>query len=161
MSAERNNSDLNIQFKSLYTIYYSLIFGMISFFVVILFINEGRAIVLNDELDFVFTIVVPVFGLIMMFSSRMIYNQLISKSYSNKDLPQKIAIYKSSKIITWVLVEIACLLSLVALMLTSNYLYFVVYIFLLGYFYLLRPSKESLVKDLRLNSKESDLIRGK
>ena len=56
------------------------------------------------------------------------------------------------------MIEGACFFALVATMLTSNYLYIAVYIFLLGYFFLMRPSKESLVQDMRLNSVESDII---
>jgi hypothetical protein len=56
------------------------------------------------------------------------------------------------------MIEGASLFSLVAAMLTSNYLYIAVYIFLFGYFFLMRPSKESLVQDMRLNSEESDII---
>lgn len=158
MLSEKNNPEISNQFKTLNIIYYSLIFGMILFFVVVLIINQSRGIVANNELDFVFTLAIPLFGFLMMFASRIIYNQLISKNSSNENLLQKISIYRSSKIITWALIESACLLSLVAAMLSPNYLYFVVFIFLLGYFYFLKPSKESFVKDLRLSSEESDLI---
>ena len=158
MLSETNSPELSNLFKTLNIIYFSLIFGMISFFVVVFVINQNREIVPNNELDLVFTLVIPLFGLLMMFASRIIYNQLISKNSSNNNLLQKISIYRSSKIIAWALVESACLLSLVAALLTPNYLYLVVFIFLLGYFYLLRPSKESFVKDLRLTSEESDLI---
>ena len=158
MLSERNSSELNNLFKTLNIIYFSLIFGMISFFVVVLVINQSKDTVPNSELDLVFTFVIPLFGLLMMFASRIIYNHLISKNSSNNNLLKKISIYRSSKIIAWALIESACLLSLVAALLTPNYLYLVVFIFLLGYFYLLRPSKESFVKDLRLSSEESDLI---
>jgi len=158
MLSERNNTEFNHQFKNLNIIYFSLIFGMILFCVVVIIINQSKEMVPNNKLDLVFTLVIPLFGFLMMFASRIIYNQLISKNSSNENLLQKISIYRSSKIIAWALIESACLLSLVAAMLTPNYLYFVVFIFLLGYFYFLRPSKESFVKDLRLSSEESDLI---
>lgn len=158
MLPEKNNSELSNLFKTLNIIYFSLIFGLISFFVVVLVINQSKNTVPNSELDLVFTLVIPLFGLLMMLASRMIYIQLISKNSSNTNLLQKISIYRSSKIIAWALIESACLLSLVAAMLSPNYLYLVVFIFLLGYFYFLKPSKESFVKDLRLTSEESDLI---
>lgn len=94
----------------------------------------------------------------MMFSSRMIYNHLISKYDVISNLPQKISHYRTAKIISWAIIESACLLALVATMLTSNYLYVAVFIFLFGYFFLMKPSKESLIQDMRLNSEESDLI---
>jgi len=158
MLSEINNPELSNQFRTLNIIFYSLLFGMILFFIVVLFIHQSKDTVPNSELDLVFTLVVPLFGLLMMFASRIIYNQLISKNSSNKNLQQKISIYRSSKIIAWALIESACSLSIVAAMLSPNYLYLVVFIFLLGYLYFLRPSQESFVKDLRLSSEESDLI---
>jgi len=158
MLSEKNNPELSNQFKTLNIIYFSLIFGIISFFVIVLIVNQNREIARNDELDLVLTLVIPLFGLLMMFASRIIYNQLISKNSTKNDLLKKISIYRSSKIIAWALIESACLLSLIAAMLSPNYLYSVVFIFLLGYFYFLRPSKESFVKGLRLSSEESDLI---
>jgi hypothetical protein len=102
--------------------------------------------------------VVPIFGLMMMFISRMIYNQMILKFDSAANLLQKISHYRTAKIVSWAMIEGACFFALVATMLTSNYLYVAVYIFLFGYFFLMRPSKESLIRDMRLNSEESDLI---
>jgi len=158
MLTEKNNPELSNLFKTINIIYFSMIITTISFFMLVLIVNQSKEIVPNNELDLVFTLVIPLFGLLMMFASRIIYSQLVSKNSSNKNLQQKISIYKSSKIIVWALVESASLLSLVAAMLSPNYLYLVVFIFLLGYFYLLRPSKESFVKDLRLTSEEMDLI---
>ena len=56
------------------------------------------------------------------------------------------------------MVESAYFLALIATILTSNYLYVVVAIFLFGYFLMLKPSGKSLILDMRLNSNASDII---
>ncbi len=83
---------------------------------------------------------------------------MISKYDSASSLLQKITYYRTAKIVSWAMIEGGCFLALVATILTSNYLYVAVFIFLFGYFLLLRPSTESLIRDMRLNSEESDLI---
>lgn len=140
------------------TIYYSLITGLLLFFTVVIVLIQDKAPAAGEELDNIFTIIVPIFGLIIMFLSRMIYNQMIRKYDASSSLIHKISNYRTAKIISWAMIESASLLALVATMLTSNYLYVAVFIFLFGYFFLMKPSKESLIRDMRLNSDESDLI---
>ena len=140
------------------TIYYSLAAGMLLFFIVIIVLIQDKEILSDTNIDNIFMMIVPVFGFIMMFISRMFYNQLISKADAGTSLIQKISVYRTAKIVTWAMLEGACFFALVATLLTSNYLYVAVFIFLFGYFFLMKPSKESLIRDMRLNSDESDLI---
>lgn len=153
-----NNPDIKNQLRVTNTIYYSLITGLLLFFIVIMVFIHDNDRTAGKELDNIFTFVVPIFGLMMMFISRMIYNQMILKFDSSANLRQKISHYRTAKIVSWAMIEGACFFALVATMLTSNYLYVAVYIFLFGYFFLMRPSKESLIRDMHLNSEESDLI---
>jgi len=95
-----------------------------------------------------------------MFISRTIYSQMSANYKSSNDLSQKIEFYRKAKIVSWALIEAGCLFALVATILTVNYLYVAVFILLFGYFIMMKPSVESFVQEMRLNSKESDLIRG-
>jgi len=158
MLTEADNPAIKNQLKVNKTIFSSLAVGLISFFIVVLVLIQNKEPSIGEELDNIFTIVVPVLGLVMMFSSRMIYNQLISRYDTSSNLLKKISYYRTAKIISWAMIESTCLLALLATMLTSNYLYIAVFIFLFGYFFLMKPSKESLIQDMRLSSEESDLI---
>jgi len=153
------NSAIKNQLRVNKTIYYSLAAGLLSFFIVAIVFIQDKYPSAGNGLDNIFTIVVPVFGLLVMFSSRMIYNKVIQKFDVSSSLHQKISHYRTAKIISWAMIESACLLALVATMLTSNYLYIAVFIFLYGYFFLMKPSKESLIQDMRLSSEESELIQ--
>jgi hypothetical protein len=139
-------------------IYYSLAAGMLLFFIIIVVLIQVKETLLDKNIDNIFMMIVPVFGLIMMFISRMIYNQMISKADAGDNLIQKISSYRTAKIVAWAMIEGACFFALIATMLTSNYLYVAVFIFLFGYFFLMKPSKESLIRDMSLNSDESELI---
>ena len=152
------NPEIKNQKRITNTIYFSLVFGLLLFFIIVMILIQDKKIEGDKNLDMIFTFVVPIFGLMMMFISRMIYNQMILKFDSAGSLLQKISHYRTAKIVSWAMIEGACFFALVATMLTSNYLYVAVYIFLFGYFFLMRPSKESLIRDMHLNSEESDLI---
>ena len=151
-------TEIKNQIRITNAIYYSLVSGLLIFFIVVVFLIQDKSPSTGKDVDNIFTIVVPVFGLMMMFVSRMIYNQMISKADAGNSLIQKISSYRTAKIVAWAMLEGACFFALVATLLTSNYLYVAVYIFLFGYFFLMKPTKESLIRDLRLNSEESDLI---
>jgi uncharacterized membrane protein len=152
------NAEIKNQLRATNTIFFALIIGMLLFFAVVMVFIQDRVQWTDDNLNMILTFLVPLFGLIMMFISRMIYNQMISRIEANNSLIQKLMSYRTAKIVSWAVLESACLLALVATMLTSNYLYVAVFVFLFGYFILMRPSKESFIRDMRLNSDESDLI---
>jgi hypothetical protein len=152
------NLEIANQFRVTKTIYSSIFTGMFVFLTFVIIIIQGDKAEGGNDLDKIFTIIVPVFGLLSMFIARMIYNRMIGNYSAEADLIRKIMRYRTAKIISWALVEAACLLALIATMFTSNYLYIVVIIFLFGYYLMLKPSKESLIRDLRLSAEESDII---
>lgn len=153
-----NSSEIKNQLKVTNTIYLALLSGLIIFFIAVIILIQNKNLEVNLELDKIFTFLIPVFGLVIMFISRMVYNQMISKYDSGSGLLQKIGYYRTAKITSWSMIEGACFFALVATMFTSNYLYIAVFIFLIGYFILMRPSAESLIRDMHLNSEDSDLI---
>ena len=151
-------AEIKNQIRITNVIYYALVTGLLLFFIVVIVLIQDKDLSTGKGVDNIFTIIVPVFGLMMMFLSRMIYNQMLSKIDAGSSLIQKISGYRTAKIVAWAMIESACFLALVASMLTSNYLYVAVFIFLFGFFFLMKPSKESLIRDMHLNSDESDLI---
>jgi hypothetical protein len=151
-------AEIKNQIRITNTIYYSLVTGLLLFFIIVIVLIQDKDPSAGKDIDNIFTMVVPVFGLMIMFISRMIYNQMTSKLDASSSLIHKLSGYRTAKIVAWAMIESACLLALVATMLTSNYLYVAVFIFLFGYFFLMKPSKESLVRDMRLNSAESEII---
>jgi hypothetical protein len=158
MLATSEISEIKNQKRITKAIYLSLILGQILFFIIVMFLIQNNKTEGSKNIDTIFTFLIPMFGLLMMFTSRLIYSQMIPKFDSSSSLLQKLTHYRTVKIISWAMIEGACILSLVATILTSNYLYVVVFILLFGYFFLMRPSTESLIRDMRLNSEESDLI---
>ena len=153
-----SNSEIANQLRVTKKIYTSIFTGLLLFLIIVIVISQENNADGGNSLDKVFTVIVPLFGLLMMVFSKLIYNKMVSGYLSGTDLVEKIMRYRTSKIISWAMVEAACLFALVATMLTSNYLYIAVVIFLLGYLFMLKPSKESLIHDLQLEKTESNLV---
>ena len=153
-----SNSEIANQLRVTKKIYTSIFTGLLIFLIIVIVISQENNADGGNSLDKVFTVIVPLFGLLMMVFSKMVYNKMVSGYLSGTDLVEKIMRYRTAKIISWAMVEAACLFALVATMLTSNYLYIAVVIFLLGYLFMLKPSKESLIHDLQLEKTESNLV---
>ena len=153
-----SNSEITNQLRVTKRIYSSIFTGLILFLIIVIVIIQDSNAEGGNNLDKIFTVIVPLFGLLMMVISKLVYTRMISGYLSETDLVKKIMRYRTAKIISWAMVEAACFFALIATMVTSNYLYVVVVIFMLGYLFMLKPSKESLVRDLQLNSAESDII---
>jgi hypothetical protein len=153
-----SNSEIMNQLGVTNRIYSSIFTGMLLFLAVVFLIIQVNKAEGGNDLDKIFTIIVPLFGLLTMIISKMVYNKMMASYSTGTDLVKKIMRYRTAKIISWALVEAACLFALIATVLTSNYLYVVVVIFLFGYYFMLKPSRESLIRDMRLNSEESAII---
>ncbi len=155
------SDNLNEQLKITFIIYYALLTGQLLFFAVAFWYSGSEYFQANKELDEIFQIIVPVFGFALMIFSRFLYNKNVSGVDENADSITKIAKYRTSKIIQWAQVESASMLSLIALMLTGNHLYSAVFIFLIGYFFLVKPSKENFVNEMKLNSADTNELLNK
>jgi len=151
-----NSENLNEQLKVTFILYYALLTGQLLFFAVAFWFSGSENFTANKELDEIFQIIVPVFGFAMMVFSRFLFNKNISGDDENADMMTKITKYRIGKIIQWAQVEGASMLSLVALMFTGNHLYSAVFIFLIGYFYLVKPSKKNFINEMKLNSADAN-----
>ena len=156
-----NNDNLKEQFKATFIIYYALLTGQLLFFAVAFWFSQTENFTANKKLDEIFQIIVPVFGLAIMIFSRFLYNKNISGVDENADAITKLNKYKYFKIIQWAMIESATFLSLIALMFTGNHLYSAVFIFLIGYFILVKPSKENFASEMKLKSSDANQLLNK
>ena len=153
-----DDPDIKNQLRITNTIYYSMIAGLMFFFIVAIIFIQDKEAQTGSELDTILTVLVPVYGFFMMLISKMIYSKMLARQNPDSQLLQKVMHYRTAKIISWAIIESGCIISILAVMITSNYFYVVVFIFLFGYFILIKPSGESLVRDLQLKSDESESL---
>ena len=146
------------QFNTIIIIYSAILIGLLFFFGFSYYLVEYNIIESNQDSDGVFRILVPIIGIISMFLSFKLYNSRISNSEKYKGLSEKLSQYRSIKIIQWAILEGASFLSLVAFLLTGNYFYVIVFLFLIGFIILVRPSKENFINDFKVDGIDKNSI---
>jgi hypothetical protein len=149
---------INEHFKQTFTVFLALLTGIMAFFIVSLLLVRSDEFVPDMDLDNVFQILIPVAGISMMFISRVLYRNQVAKVDKNTDLLSRLNSYRSFKIISFALIESAAFLSLIGFMITANYLYVFVFVFLAGFLFMIRPSREGFVKDYNVPAGESEII---
>ena len=65
-------SEIKNQLKTISVIHLSLMGGMLLFFVVVLVVIQSNEMNINKDLDKIFTIIVPVYGLIAMLGLKLL-----------------------------------------------------------------------------------------
>lgn len=146
------------QFSTIMIIYLAILIGLLFFFGFSYYLVENNIIESNQDSDGVFKILVPIIGIISMFLSFKLYNSRVSNSEKYKELSEKLLQYRSIKIMQWAILEGASFLSLVAFLLTGNYFYVIVLLFLIGFIVFVRPSKENFINDFQVEGIEKNSI---
>lgn len=147
-----DENNISEQFRVTGIIYVALVFGLITFFAIALFVLENKKFEPIQSADEIFKVLIPLAGFAVMFFARGIYNKNISSVNHNEDILTKISKYRTFKIIQWVLVESVAFLSNIGFIITGNYLYAIVFLFMMGFFILIRPTKEQFLRDFKIAS---------
>lgn len=155
-----SKSEVKIQIAVNNKIYFAILFGQLLLFAVALWFVETSQADFNYSGNDFFSLTVPLYGIIMMIGSKFIYNKKVASIKEEKELILKLSKYRTAKIIVWAMVESAGLFSIVIFMSTGKYFYAIVFVLIVGYYLLNRPSKENIVSDLQLSEEEKSIILG-
>lgn len=150
-----NVDNFKEQFKITNIIFYALLIWQLLFYAFAFWFSGSEGFTVNKELDEIFQFLIPLFGFTVMITSRFLYNKNISTVDEKEDVANKLAKYRTFKIIQWAMVEGASTIAIIGLMLTGNHLYSVVFIFLIGYFILIKPSNENFTSEMKISSTDS------
>jgi hypothetical protein len=146
-----NDKNISEQFRVTGIVYGALIFGLITFFAIAMFIVENKKFEPIQSINEIFKLLIPLAGFAVMFFASRIYNKNISSVNYNDDLSSKISKYRTFKIIQWALLESVGFLSIVGFIITGNYLHAIIFLFMLGFFILIKPSKEQFFRDFKIS----------
>jgi hypothetical protein len=153
-----NNNNILEQFRVTGIVYGALIFGMITFFAIALFIVENKKFEPIQSLDEILKLLIPLAGFAVMYFARVIYKKNISSVNYYDDLLVKISKYRTFKIIQWSLLESVGFLSIVGFIITGNYLHAIVFLFMLGFFIIIKPTKEEFLRDFKISNEQKMML---
>ena len=148
-----STDNLKEQLKVTRIIYVALVSGQLILFVIVLILVENNIVEPNLDLDEIFKFLIPAVGFIAMVMSHRIYLYKISNLKMDIELAEKLLKYRNYKITQWAMTEFASLISLAGFLITGDYLYVIVFLFLIGFFILNRPSEQQFKVDFRVSEK--------
>jgi len=153
-----DHQKINEHFNITFIIFLALLTGMILVFAVSIWLVQSDEFVPNTDMDNLFQIIIPLLGLTAMFISRYLYNKQVMKYDKSSDLISKLNFYRTFKIISFALIEGAGFFTIIGFMITENYLYVFVFVFLIGFLFMIRPSREGFVSDFKISGDEAEHV---
>jgi hypothetical protein len=154
MGSDKNNTNNYLIFNQI--IFFALLSGLLLFAVFVAYIQSF--IPVNAELTdykevILATVIIFCFGEIML--GRFIFRRKL-ESVINKEtkLKTKLETYRMAMIVNYALIESAAIFAMIFYLLTAYAPLFVIAGLLILYLILIRPGKESLINDLKLDGDE-------
>ncbi|QDH78688.1 hypothetical protein FKX85_06420 [Echinicola soli] len=144
-------------FNNLTMLHRMLLVVQIAFFAAAYFLTD-RSTVSNEELNSLFTYLIPVLVLAGIAGSNLLFRKQLAKLIETSELKAKLIGYLSSLMIKYALLEIPSMLSIVAYFITANYLFLGMAVVVLVVFILDRPSMGKAITDLRLSGIERQKV---
>jgi len=140
---------LHAHFNKTGYLYLILLLLQISFFTVSLVVVSNG---IGDEKisDDFFRFIIPIAGIIAMTLSNKMYKAKISKIQVKESIEVKLKKFRIYKLLQWALIMTVGILALTVFIITNDYLYVVIFLFMMGYFILLRPTKQQLKTDIKI-----------
>ncbi len=146
---------------NLATVHGALIVGQVIFAGCAFYLNfEGGPLNdPNDDLVNTFQMLVPVAIVSGILVGRLLASKRINKAKKEAELKEKLDVYKSALIMKWALLEFPGLFALIAYLLFGHLLFMTLFAIPIVIFVLERPTKEKVIEDLELESKEREQFK--
>jgi len=146
-------------FKALKIVHIALMSG-IFFFVVIanVLIQMGFDDVATDQILNVFIYLVPASILVGVLGSNTVFKARLQKCIEEPGLKKKMDMYRSSLVLKFAFIEGPAFLTVIAFLMTGNYLYMLAIALLLFIFWTFRPTKEKAIMELELDHDQRRIV---
>ncbi|MBU2555344.1 MAG: hypothetical protein KKF98_12880 [Bacteroidetes bacterium] len=145
-------------FKSVKIVHFALIAGIVFFALTSIFLHQNGYKTFGEDLDGPFLIIVPLLALAGIFTSNFLYKKRINEIDKQLPLSVKLVNYRAALIVKLALLEAPSFFTVIAYLLTGNYIYLGIVLILLIVFLLYTPTKEKLINELELPLAEVEII---
>lgn len=146
-------------FKTMSIVHLALVMGAVFFAVIasiLSFLNNTPNT--QDELYKVLLYVVSAFYAIGLMANPYIFRSKLASIKKNQDLGYKLSLYRGALITRYAIFEGLAYFSLVATLVTNQFIFLAYTAFSVVVLIYLKPSKENLITDLALNVDEIEVI---
>ena len=145
-------------FRQLFIIFAALLTGQVIFMGVALFLVQSGGMIVNTDLQGMFSLLVPIVAIGGLLASNVSYAAVTRKGREKETIDEKLDAYRRANIIRLALLEGPNLLVIVAYLLTGKMVYGFVFIVLIVAQMFFRPSWGRCITDLALTADEQEMI---
>ncbi|MFV0269197.1 MAG: hypothetical protein ACK5HT_18895 [Draconibacterium sp.] len=139
-------------FKSLKIIHFALTLGVLFFTIIsTVLMKIGFESLAIDEMNKAFLFAIPFFALAGIFGSNFLFNSRLKVCKRQANLRNKLDEYRSALVIKFALIEGPSFLTVIAYLLSGNFLFLGLILVLLAIMISYRPTKEKAINDLELD----------
>lgn len=131
--------------------------GQVIYFLIALVLIMDEIVLTNKDFSTVPGFVVPIVVLILVVSSKLLYNYLINSKIQQDSEAEKLDTYRKGNIIKFALFEGANLLSITFYLLSADFLYAGMSVVVMGIFLINYPGKETFMQEFGLSSYRTNL----
>lgn len=126
-------------------------FGAMLFFAgVAYYINQNHVLDF-ENVDMTLLLILALIGVSAIFGGHYVKMKQLEKASDYNSLREKLGIYQSASLIHYAFVETATLFGIILYLIKSEFSYLLVVLILMIHFLTIRPTKEKIIKSLRLN----------
>lgn len=148
-----HEKSLSNKLKILKYIYISLLAAQVVFFVLCFYLYLNDFIKPAPE-SFIFKFTTPFLVILLIFSSRIVYNKRVSRADKSGDIDKKFTSFRNNNIIKWSFLEGANFLVVISFLYTGYILYVILFFIIITLFLLNFPGGNRFVYEYRLNNDE-------
>lgn len=143
-------------FTLLRMLHLSVVAGLTIFSVLALVLVEQKVIpVVEESVDRVLQLIIIIVAVAAVFLGfKLFQSRLLSIRHNSGPAGERIARYRTACITWWMMIEVPAMLAVIGFLLTGNYAFFAVALFLWLILILFTPRKDNIVLLLNLTSEE-------
>lgn len=141
-------------------LFLTLMAGQFLYLAIGLFIIQTSDNQLFSNINNTILFTVLIMNVFIIFTSKFIYNKNVIKFDKQLALENKIQSYQINNLIFLALLEIANIINVSALIITTDYFFTLLFLIIIGLFFINKPTKEKFIMQYELNSDEVMKILG-
>lgn len=142
--------------RTLSIIHSILFMGLVVFVVWAYYQNPRYSATMNG--NDIYTYAVPIFAAFGYFVSQLLFGKQLQKIRREEAIAKKFSKYRVALLIKYALIEGPALFALIAYHVNGNAMFLVIALALIAYFYIQKPTRNKLLKDVPFTLEEHEQI---
>jgi hypothetical protein len=145
-------------FNSIGLIFWALLFVQLITASVIYYVNQSTSVVVDFEYENILIFIIPVVMLVGIISGQIFARKIVEKNKQKELLEDKLNAVRSAIIIRLASIEGPSLFAIIGYFISNNTIFLAMAGVGMVYFYLQKPTREIIINDVELNTKEIERL---